>query len=232
MADIESDRKPSPCTQLPILYSSYASDTSWRVRIALAWKGVEYETRYVDMDAGEHLSEEYVLLNPCKKLPCFITKTGKILTQSLAIIEYLEAMYPERPMMPKGPFHKAEAFSIALEIACDIQPLQAKKVLRLVDVELAKREEYARKIFEMGFEGLEKRLENLSGTYCVADQISIADFCLVPMVFAATKFHQVDMKPFPYITRIRNTLMTLPEFRISHPYNQPDCPATMKGIVQ
>lgn len=140
--------------------------------------------------------------------------------------------YKERPMMPKGPFHKAEAFSIALDIACDIQPLQAKKVLSLVDVELDKRERFARKIFEMGFEGLERRLENLSGTYCVADQISIADFCLVPMVFAATKFHQVDMKPFPYITRIRNTLMTLPEFRTSHPYNQPDCPDNVKGIVQ
>lgn len=141
-------------------------------------------------------------------------------------------MYTERPMMPKGPCHKAEALSIALDIACNIQPLQAKKVLRLVDIELDKREAFARKIFEMGFESLEKRLENLSGTYCVADQISMADFCLVPMVFAATKYHQVDMKPFPYITRIRNTLMTLPEFRTTHPYNQPDCPDDIKGIVQ
>jgi maleylacetoacetate isomerase len=135
-------------------------------------------------------------------------------------------------MMPKSPCHKAEAFSIALDIACDIQPLQVKKVLRLVDIELDKREAFAHKIFEMGFESLEKRLENLSGTYCVADQISVADFCLVPMVFAATKYYQIDMKPFPYITRIRNTLMTLPEFRTTHPYNQLDCPNDIKGIVQ
>lgn len=78
---------------------------------------------------------------------------------------------------------------------------------------------------------MEKRLELLSGTYCVSDQISIADFCLVPMVYAA-KRHQVDMSPFPYITRIRNTLMTLPEFRDTHPYNQPDCPPEEKGVVQ
>ncbi|CEP07907.1 hypothetical protein [Parasitella parasitica] len=214
MSEIGSERKLSPCTQLPILYSSYASDTSWRVRIALAWKGIEYKTRYINMDASEHLSEAYAQLNPSKKLPCFITKNGKILTQSLAIIEYLESMYP------------------ALDIACDIQPLQAKKVLKLVDIELDKREAFARKIFVMGFEALETRLESLSGTYCLGDQISIADFCLVPMVFAATKHHGVDMKPFPFITRIRNTLMTLPEFRSSHPYNQPDCPDSVKGIVQ
>lgn len=83
----------------------------------------------------------------------------------------------------------------------------------------------------MNYIGLEKKLESLSGTYCVSDQISIADFCLVPMVYAA-KRHQVDMKPFPYITRIRNTLMTLPEFRDTHPYNQPDCPPEEKGVVQ
>lgn len=80
--------------------------------------------------------------------------------------------------------------------------------------------------------GLEKKLEKISGTYCVGEQISIADFCLVPMVYAATKYHHIDMKPFPYITRIRNTLMTLPEFRNSHPYNQLDCPPNEKGIVQ
>lgn len=79
--------------------------------------------------------------------------------------------------------------------------------------------------------GLEKRLDILSGLHCVADQISVADFCLVPMVFAA-KRHNVDMKAFPNITRIRNTLMTLPEFRETHPYNQPDCPTDIKGIVQ
>lgn len=135
-------------------------------------------------------------------------------------------------MMPKGPFHKAEALSIALDIACDIQPLQAKRVLSIVDVELPRRQEFARKVFEIGFEGLERRLEKLSGTYCVADQLSIADFCLVPMVFAATTHHQIDMKPFPYIKRIRNTLMTLPEFRNTHPFTQPDCPDDVKGIVQ
>ncbi|KAI8643920.1 protein Y53G8B.1 [Parasitella parasitica] len=232
MSDAGSKEKSLPCTQKPILYSSYASDTSWRVRIALAWKGIDYETRYIDMEASEHLSEADAHLNPSKKLPCFITKNGKILTQSLAIIEYLDSMYPERPMMPKGPFHKAEAWSMALDIACDIQPLQAKKVLKLADIELDKREVFARKILEMGFQSLETRLENLSGTYCLGDQISVADFCLVPMVFAATKYHGADMKLFPYITRIRNTLMTLPEFRSTHPYHQSDCPDNVRGIVQ
>jgi maleylacetoacetate isomerase len=83
-----------------------------------------------------------------------------------------------------------------------------------------------------GVLGLEKRLEGLSGTYCVGDHISIADFCLVPMVFNATKLHNIDIKSYPYIMRIRNTLMTLPEFRDTHPYTQLDCPDDCKGIIQ
>ncbi|KAG2229531.1 hypothetical protein BDF21DRAFT_413038 [Thamnidium elegans] len=231
MVGTQSDKTMPQYECRPILYSSYASDTSWRVRLALAWKNIAYEAKYIDMAAGEHLSGDYAKLNPCKKLPCFITKTGKVLTQSLAIIEYLETTYPERPIFPKGLIHRAETWSIALDIACDIQPLQVKNVLRLVDIDFEKRKEFAREMIESGFACLEKRLEILSGTYCVADQISIADFCLVPMVFAA-KRHDVDMRPYPYITKIRNTLMTLPEFRITHPYNQPDCPPEMKGVVQ
>ncbi|KAI7905660.1 Maleylacetoacetate isomerase [Cokeromyces recurvatus] len=227
-----TDRTSPQPNNKPILYTSYVSDTSWRVRIALEWKGIDYEARYVDIKAQEYLSEEYSKLNPNQKLPCFITKTGKVLTQSLAIIEYLEAMYPERPMLPKSPFHRAEAWSLALDIACDIQPIHARRVLELIDITSDKCDEFAHKIFQLKFEGLEKRLEDISGTYCVADQISVADFCLVPMVFIATKFFKIDMKSFPYITRIRNTLMTLPEFRNTHPYNQADCPSEYKGIIQ
>ncbi|KAI9476049.1 MAG: glutathione S-transferase [Benjaminiella poitrasii] len=227
-----TERTTPPLNHKPILYTSYSSDTSWQVRIALEWKGIDYEARYVDVKNNEHLTEAYAKLNPCRRLPCFITKTGKILTQSLAIIEYIEAMYPERPMMPKSPFHRAEAWSLALDISCDMQPMYTKRVLEFLDVKLGKCDEFVLKIFEMKFEELENRLENISGTYCVADQITFADFCLVPMVFIATKFLKIDMKPFPYITRIRNTLMTLPEFRNTHPYNQADCPPEIKGIVQ
>ncbi|KAG2199669.1 hypothetical protein INT47_005194 [Mucor saturninus] len=186
MTDIE--RKASQ-ERRPVLYSSYDSDTSWRVRIALYWKNVEHDTIYIDMAAGEHLSEAYSKLNPFQKLPCFITKSGKVLTQSLAIIEYLERAYPD---LVHGLRY------------CVRHPTPPS---------------------------FEQRLDTLSGLHCVADQISVADFCLVPMVYAA-KRHKVDMKPYPNITRIRNTLMTLPEFRNTHPYNQPDCPPDAKGIVQ
>ncbi|KAI8876189.1 maleylacetoacetate isomerase [Backusella circina FSU 941] len=216
----------------PILYTSYLSDASWRVRIALAWKGIDYDLHYINMGEDEQLSEAYAAINPSKRLPCLITKTGKTLTQSLAIIEYLEAVYPERPMLPKGPLHKAEAMSIAYDIACDIQPVQVSTILKYVDVDVERREEFARQVIISGFESLEKRLEGLSGTYCIGDHISLADFCLVPMVFNATKLHNIDIKPYPYITRIRNTLMTLPEFRDTHPYNQSDCPDDIRGIVQ
>ncbi|KAI9359769.1 maleylacetoacetate isomerase-like protein [Pilaira anomala] len=232
MDETKSDKSLTPQYECkPILYSSYDSDTSWRVRLALCWKNIQYETRYIDMSAGEHLSEDYAKLNPCKRLPCFISKTGKVITQSLAILEYLEVTYPERPILPKSAVPRAESWSVALDIACDIQPLQTRSILKLVDIGFEKREEFAREMIETGFKGLEKRLETLSGTYCVADQISVADFCLVPMVFAA-KRHNVEMRPYPYIVRIRNTLMTLPEFRETHPFNQLDCPDELRGVVQ
>ncbi|KAI8991543.1 maleylacetoacetate isomerase [Mycotypha africana] len=227
----QNKRTPSPQCQRPILYTNYASESSWRVRIALEWKGIDYETRYINLATGEHLTEAYSEINPCRQLPCLITKTGKIITQSIAIIEYLEATYPERPIFPKSPLLKAEALSVALNIACDIQPLQAERVLNCLEIGGELRQQFCRRMLEIGLQGLESRLEKISGTYCIGEHITIADFCLVPMVFTARKKHNIDLKPYPYITKIRNTLMTLPEFRKSHPFNQPDCPQDKKEPV-
>lgn len=135
-------------------------------------------------------------------------------------------------MIPKAPFHRAKTWSIAHDIVNEIQPNQITKILKLVDTDPDKRKEIGREVIEESLLGLENKLEELSGTYCVADQISIADFCLVPMVFAVTHQFDIDVKEYPYINKIRNTLMTLPEFKNTHPYNQKDCPVHMKGVVQ
>ncbi|ORZ10251.1 maleylacetoacetate isomerase-like protein [Absidia repens] len=212
----------------PILYSYFRSTASWRVRIALEWKGIDYEYRNIDLVSGAQQSEEYLKLNPYGKVPLFITKDGKAIAQSEAIIEYLEEIKPERPMLPKGACHRAQVRSIAQVIACDIHPLQNLSVLKHVaGPDMEKRSEWGNYWTSKGFEGLESMLEQTAGTYCLGDNITMADMFLVPMIFNAQRW-KVDMKPFPLITRISNTLMTLPEFKLTHPHRQVDCPDELK----
>ncbi|KAI8097776.1 glutathione S-transferase [Halteromyces radiatus] len=212
----------------PILYNYFRSSASYRVRIALAWKGIDYEYREISLLTGTNESDEYLKVNPFGKVPAFVTKDGKVLVQSEAIMDYLEEIKPERPMLPKGAIHRAQVRAIVQAIACDIHPLQNLAVLKHVagdDVE--KRTEWANYWINKGFTGLETMLEQTAGTYCLGDHITMADMFLVPMVQNAHRW-KVDMKPFPLITRINNTLLTLPEFKSAHPFNQPDCPDELK----
>ncbi|KAG0170998.1 Glutathione S-transferase zeta-1 [Apophysomyces sp. BC1034] len=215
--------------QKPILYGYYRSSASYRVRIALAWKGVEYEHKLVNLLTGDNNSEAYGELNPSRKVPLLMTKDGLPLTQSVAILEYLEEAYPERPMLPKNIKHRAQARAITNMIACDIHPLQNLGVLKYVGGDdQKKRADWACEWINRGFRSLEKHLESTAGTYCVGDHITMADFSLVPMVYNAVRWG-VDMKAYPLLTRINNTLLTLPEFKSAHPHSQEDCPPELRG---
>ncbi|KAG2236150.1 glutathione S-transferase [Thamnidium elegans] len=212
----------------PTLYGYYRSSASWRVRIALAWKGIEYDLKPIDLVKLEQKTEEYRKLVPTQKVPAFVTKDGKILSQSQAIMEYLEEAYPERPMFPKGLYQKAEVREICQIIACDIHPIQNLGVLiRVAGSDLEKRAEWARTSITLGFKGLEGRLEACSEKYCVGNSITMADFFLASIVGNAKRW-EVDMSEFPIITRINNTLSTLPEFQSADPFHQPDCPEELR----
>lgn len=138
----------------------------------------------------------------------------------------------ERPMLPKGAIHRAQVRAITQTIACDIHPLQNLGVLiHAGGSDQEKRAEWANYWITKGFTGLEVMLEQYAGTYCIGDHITMADMFLVPMVYNAQRF-KVDMKAFPLITRISNTLMTLPEFQNSQPANQPDAPEEMKNSAK
>ncbi|CAO3651242.1 unnamed protein product [Mucor hiemalis] len=214
--------------QKPVLYGYFKSSASWRVRIALAWKGVDYELKPVNLLTNDNKTEEYKKVVPTQKVPAFITKDGKILSQSQAILEYIEETYPERPMLPKSAYQRAEVREICQIIACDIHPIQNLGLLiRVAGSDLKKRAEWARDSIALGFVGLEGRLEATAGTYSVGDSITMADFFVVAMVGNAKRW-DVDMTPFPILTRINNTLSTLPEFIAAEPLKQPDCPADLK----
>lgn len=209
------DHKPGST----ILYSYWRSSCSWRVRIALNFKGIPYEYRAVNLLLKEQQSAEYTSNNPSQLLPTLVID-NVVLSQSIAILEYLEERRPESwRLMPMEANKRAYVRAIVQAIASDIQPIQNLRVLQQLDVE--KRTEWAKQVITQGFKAVEKLLQQYAGKYCVGDEVSLADVCLVPQVYNARRF-QVDLSQFPLISRIESDLSVLEAFKKAHPDQQPD----------
>lgn len=211
----------------PILYSYFRSSCSWRVRIALVLKGINYETVPIDLikDGGQQFSEEFRALNPMMQVPT-LKIDGLILGQSLAIIEYLEETRPTPRLLPQDPKKRASVRMISDLIAGGIQPLQNLSVLKQVGEQ--NQLPWAQKVISSGFKALEQILQSTAGKYCVGDEVSMADLCLVPQVANAERY-KVDLSPYPTINRINKTLLALEAFQVTHPCRQPDTPAELRA---
>ncbi|XP_068729460.1 maleylacetoacetate isomerase-like [Montipora capricornis] len=210
----------------PILFSYFRSSCSWRVRTALSLKEIDYETHSVNLLKAENQELEYKKLNPIGQVPALVID-GHTLADSLTIMEYLDETRPEPPLFPKNdPYKKALVRQISHCIASGIQPLQNLSVLRYLGDD--RKAEWGHHFINKGFQNLEKILEGTSGKYCVGDEITMADICLVPQVYNANRF-KVDMSPFPIISRINEALLQLDAFKASHPSKQPDCPEELRG---
>ncbi|NWU90005.1 MAAI isomerase, partial [Upupa epops] len=210
----------------PILYSYFRSSCSWRVRIALALKGISYDLVPVNIlkDGGQQFSAEFKAVNPMQQVPA-LKIDGIILSQSLAIIHYLEDTRPNPRLLPQDPKKRAQVRMIADHVVSGIQPLQNLAVLNQMG---EKKMEWAQKYITSGFQALEQILQQTAGCYCVGDEISMADLCLVPQVFNAERY-KVNMGPYPTITRINKALLELEAFQVSHPSRQPDTPAELRA---
>ncbi|XP_062502268.1 maleylacetoacetate isomerase-like [Corticium candelabrum] len=211
----------------PILYSYFRSSCSWRVRIALAIKGIEYEYRAISLikDGGQQKSDEFKKINDQCAVPALIID-GHTLAQSLAIIEYLDETRPSPSILPRDDsFKRAQVRRIADCIACDIQPIQNLGVLQYVGDSKA---EWGHHWIDRGFQALESMLSSTAGKYCVGDEVSMADLCLVPQVYNGNRFN-VDMSKYPIISRINESLLELDAFQVSHPSRQPDCPEDLRS---
>ncbi|XP_068539211.1 maleylacetoacetate isomerase isoform X2 [Anas acuta] len=210
----------------PILYGYFRSSCSWRVRIALALKGIAYDQVPVNLlkDGGQQLSAEFKAVNPMKQVPA-LKIDGITLSQSLAIIHYLEDTRPNPRLLPQDPKKRAQVRMISDHIASGIQPLQNLSVLKQMG---EKKTEWAQKCITSGFQALEQVLQQTAGRYCVGDEVSMADLCLVPQVANAERFN-VDLGPYPTITRINKALLELEAFKVSHPSRQPDTPAELRA---
>lgn len=211
----------------PVLYSYFRSSCSWRVRIALALKGIDYDTAPINLikDGGQQFSDEFQALNPMKQVPA-LKIDGMTIGQSLAIIEYLEETRPTPRLLPQDPKKRALVRMISDLIAGGIQPLQNLSVLR--QVEEQQRLAWAQKAISSGFNALEAILRGTAGKYCVGDEVTMADLCLVPQVANADRF-KVDVSPYPIISRINRSLLALDAFQVSHPGRQPDTPPEMRA---
>ncbi len=210
------------------LYTYFRSSAAYRVRIALNLKGVGYEAVPVHLlrNGGEQLAPEYLAINPSGLVPSLQDK-GTTLTQSIAILEYLEEVHPQVALLPRDALGRARVRSLALMVACDIHPLTNLRVLRhLVHQvglpEEAKTEWYVHWLRE-GMAAIEAHLANSpdTGRFCHGDTPTMADCCLVPQVFNARRFN-VDLAPYPTIARIDAMCAALPAFAEAHPSRQPD----------
>jgi maleylpyruvate isomerase len=209
------------------LYNYYRSSTSYRVRIALELKGLVYDYVAEHLRHGEHLEAPYRAVNPQALVPALILDDGTMLSQSLAIIEYLDETYPEPPLLPRDAPGRARVRMLAQMIACDIHPVNNLRVLTSLRNLFGAGDDdvsgWVRHWVNETFEPMEKLLAESreTGTFCHGETPGLADICLVAQVTANQRFG-VDMTPYPVISRINAACLGVPAFLKAAPQNQPD----------
>ena len=206
------------------LYNYFRSSASYRVRIALALKGLGYDYKPVHLTKNEHLQESYAAVSASRLVP--LLRDGEhTLTQSLAIIEYLDEAHPEPPLLPKAPHERARVRALALDIACEIHPLNNLRVLRYLVRDLkvadADKDRWYRHWVETGLEVVERQLAAQPARYCHGDSPTMADCCLVPQIFNAQRYG-CRTDHVPNVMRVFAACMALPAFTKTQPSECPD----------
>ena len=210
------------------LYSYFRSSASFRVRIALNLKGLPYDYAPVHLvrNGGEQLAPAYRAIHPDGLVPA-LEDEGQLLQQSLAIIEYLDETHPQPPLLPAAPADRAYVRSLALQVACDIHPLNNLRVLKYLTGTLGvsdeAKQQWYRHWVAAGFASMESRLaaDGRTGEFCCGDQPTLADLCLVPQAWNAQRF-DIPLDAYPTIKRIHEHAMTLDAFALAAPGRQPD----------
>ena len=209
------------------LYDYFRSSAAYRVRIALNLKRLAPERSFVHLAKAQQRAEDFLDVNPQGLVPAIRTDDGAVLTQSLAIIEWLDETHPSPPLLPADPTGRARVRSIPLAIACDIHPLNNLRVLNYLTNTLGasteQRNGWYRYWIDQGFEALEIGLarEPWTGRFCHGDAPTLADICLVPQVANAHRL-KMDLAPYPTIVRIEEACQQLPAFAEAAPARQPD----------
>ena len=212
-----------------IVYDYFRSSAAFRLRIALNLKGLKPERRYIHLGNNAHRTDDYRAINPQGFVPYMIDDDGFEMSQSLAMIEYLDETHPEPPLMPTDIKQRAFARSVAQLIACDIHPVNNKRVLDKLVSDFQAGDDVTTRWYcgwiHEGFVALEKILEkrNVQSVFCVGQTPTIADICLIPQVANANRF-KCALDPFPRIVGIYHHAMKLSAFNDAQPSSQPDYP--------
>ncbi|XP_070378313.1 maleylacetoacetate isomerase-like [Dermacentor albipictus] len=207
----------------PVLLCSFLGSCSWRVRIVLQVKKIHFEYRPVELKPnGEQETAKFKTVNPMGQVPVLLAD-GKPISQSVAIMEYLEETYPEPSMLPAEPYLRAKCREVVELIVSGVHPLQSPSMIPFLGK--AEWKKWAERAITRGFAALETILAETAGRYCFGDQVTFADACLLPQVHNAYRIG-VDLTRFPTVRRIYEALQQHPLVKKAHPSCQPDTPPT------
>ncbi len=219
----KAEAEPAPARAL---YTFFRSSTSYRLRIALAFKGLDWEPRAVNLAALAQCEPGFTAVNPQRMVPVLV-EGDATLVQTQAILEYLEEAYPDPPMLPRDPFARAYVRALCNIVACDVHPLCNARVLRSLRSDFGADDDAVSRWYAhwtaSGLAAFEATLERegRAGLFCLGDAPGMADLCLVPQVANARRF-DCDLTPYPMLCAIAERAATLPAFAWAAPANQPD----------
>lgn len=208
------------------LYGYFRSSAAFRVRIALNLKNLAYENAFVDLRHREHRTAEFAAINPHQAIPTLV-EDGRVLTQSMAIIEYLDETHPDPPLLSTSPIARQRIRALSQAIACDIHPLNNMRVLlylkEVIGAPKPAIDAWSQRWVIEGFKPLEEILASSgeTGTFCHGDAPTLADVCLIPQIFNARRY-DLDLTAYPTLMRIFDAGMRLPAFDLAQPSKQPD----------
>lgn len=209
------------------LHGYFRSSAAYRVRIALNLKGLSYDQAFRHLRKGEQSTPDFLALNPQGLVPA-LEDGGHVLTQSMAIVEYLDETRPEPPLLPRTPLERARVRALAQAVACDIHPVNNLRILaylrRVLNVSMEQHDAWYRHWIHEGLRGLEGLLKTGgTGRFCHGDAPTLADICLVPQAANAKRFcSDADLAAYPTVMRIDAACAQLPAFIKAAPENQPD----------
>ncbi|KHD89053.1 MAG: maleylacetoacetate isomerase [Bdellovibrio sp. ArHS] len=213
------------------LYNYFRSSTSYRVRLALSVKGLDYEYKPVNLLKSEQRSEDYLKMNPLGGVPTLL-HNGRYIPESFAIMEYINEIFPEPALFPQDAYLRARVRQVCEVINSFMHPMGNLKTLKYLEehhgYDLAKKEEWAAHWLNQGLETLEKILQEFSGKYSFGDAITMADLFLIPQLLTCQRY-KVDISKYPTLVKINENCKALPEFAKAHPFKQIDTPAEFKN---
>ncbi|MFC3068226.1 maleylacetoacetate isomerase [Phenylobacterium soli] len=207
-----------------VLHSYWRATAPYRVRIGLNLKGLEYDYAPVNLAKGVQHEDAYAALNPQELTPALVTEAGRVITQSLAILEWLEETHPEPALLPGNPEDRAVVRAMADIVACDVHPLNNLRIqqqLTAMGVDDAGRQAWSQRWINDGFKALEPMVARHGRGFAFGEAPSLADCCLIPQVYSAERYG-VDVAPYPAIRAVAERAAAHPAFAAAHPDRQPD----------